>query len=174
MHRQDRFDIVTNLIRRYFLFKLRDILLLLLASVAVLAIGCGGDEDESAAKGPPLSKAEFVQSANEICARGQRESQRWLDDYTKRTPQDQPQAEFNSDVIKEGFLPTVRKVNDRIEELSPPDGDEDQIEAFLGANREAVETAEEKDVSAELEVDPAFKEPGKLARDYGISECAYR
>lgn len=157
------------------MFKLRNILFLLVAAMAVVGAGCGED-DESSAKGPPLSKPEFVKRANAICARAKSEGQEWVDDYAKRnSPGDNSQAEISSDIINGAFLPSARKATVGIEALAPPVGDDDQIDAFLEANREAIETAMEDDeVPAELDVPPSFEEPGKLAREYGIDKCAYR
>ena len=132
---------------------------------ALLAVaGCGGDGDESTTDS---DRSEFVAAANEICMRTG-------DQISSSAAKlegagGQRILRFFSDVT----LPKLEQQYEQIAALSPPAGDEDEIEAFVAAGEKAVEQSK-RDVQQLLVPEGGstpFDEPNELAREYGLDQC---
>ena len=135
------------------------------AAAAVLALGaCGGEER--------LSKAEYVRRADAICGKYERR----LDAIPEpRELRDVP------DFIERG-IPLARDEVEELEELRPPEGDEEEVERLLAQVKETIaalerlgDAAAARDVAAAEEAAARVEEAGdraaKLAREYGLDEC---
>lgn len=132
------------------------------------AAGCGGDDDDA------LTKEEFIAQANQACVDGDEEIDQAAEKRFGNT--DPSRAEFKQFTL-ETVVPRVQTTIDEIRDLAAPEGDEDQINAFLDAVQADLDQVEEDQV----EEDPLairspqndlFVEPDRLAREYGIEECA--
>ena len=137
-----------------------------LLAVALLAlIGCGGD-DEGSGSGEPLTKAEFLEQGNAVCAEGNEA----IDDAAADLSQNSPQEEIEA-FASETLVPEVQEQIDGLSELSPPEGDEAKVEAIIEAAQEANDQVEEDPSLITSSEDP-FNEANDLASEYGLEECA--
>lgn len=145
--------------------------LLLVGGAALIGAGCGDDdEDTTAASSAPLSKQEFVQQADQICADGDAE----IDQAAQETfAQGRPSPEEEEAFITDTVIPSAQRQVDGLSALTPPEGDEEDAAAIVDAAQSALAEVE-KDPAAVTEEggssDP-FAEATKLAKDYGITEC---
>jgi hypothetical protein len=161
------------------------LMLLMVASLggAVIAAGCGGDDDDDttaattettgatgAAGGGPLSKEAFVKAADGVCAQGDKEIQR---EAARTFGNGQPSKQEQEDFVTGTVLPNIEAQINGIRALTPPEGDEDQVNAILDAAQQAVDESMD-DPSALTQggggSDP-FAEANELATDYGLTEC---
>jgi len=132
-------------------------------TAALFAIGCGGDDDD----GSSLSKQEFLKQGNEICAKGNQE----LDQAAQKTfSGGPPSAEEASAFVNDELIPNVEDQVSQLRDLSPPEGDEDEVNAILDAADEGLSKSEDDPAGVFQEGDP-FAEANKLARDYGLVAC---
>ncbi|MGH2817833.1 MAG: hypothetical protein ACRDJS_05160 [Actinomycetota bacterium] len=119
-----------------------------------------------------LSKEEFIEAADEICAEADERSQ-------DLEPPTNPQAlrEFVERAER-----ITRQLVDGLRELEPPGGDEDTIEQMIGKIEEAIgylpgieRAARLSDVAAIQQLgarlQAAASEANRLARDYGMKNC---
>ena len=134
-----------------------------LALIAMLAVGCGGDESS----GGPLSRADFTKRAEAICAE-RRDAVRELGD--KQTP--------------EGLEKAFGKELEEYEVLEPPAELETQWSRYVGLMEKAAED-QDKWMRVGMSGDqasPAFTEPytrwqrngaqaRKLAKAMGLKTC---
>ena len=137
----------------------------LLFALAALIAGCGGD-DEGSGSGEPLTKAEFLEQGNAICAEGNEAINAAAGDLNQNSPPEEIQA-FASETL----VPEVQNQIDGLRGLSPPEGDEATVEAILDAAQEANDQVEE-DPSAITSNEDPFNEANDLASEYGLQECA--
>ena len=153
--------------------------LLLLVVTAMAVVGCGDDSDSDAADGSietsSLSKAQFVKRANAICVKGNKKVVARLGAYLgKNASKKQGEEELNADAAKAVIVPEIESQIEEIRALGAPSGDEEQIEAFLVAQQEALDSlSSAKRVSFTEELNKTFEEAGDLAVEYGISNCNY-
>jgi hypothetical protein len=166
--------------------------LLIVAGTAVtlLGTGCGDDDGEeptvatttaaseaTGATGPtgpagaePLSSEAWIRGADSICAQGDREIER--DAQTSfEAGQLGPAAteRFARDVI----APNIQDQLDRLRELTPPEGDEEEVDAIIDAAQTGVREIE-RDPGLVGEGDDAggaFSDANRLAEEYGLTEC---
>jgi hypothetical protein len=152
--------------------------------LAMLGAGCGGDDDETtvatgttgatgatgAAGGEPLSKQEFIKQADAICAKGDDEINREGNQaFQGEPPSTEEQEQFATDTV----IPNIQNQVDQIRTLTPPEGDEDEVNAILDAAQEGIDKLEE-DPSLIAEGGAAggtFEEANRLAQDYGLRDC---
>jgi hypothetical protein len=142
-----------------------------LAGVTALAIalaGCGGGGDASAET--PLTKAQFVKQGTKICAEeGERigeEMATYGETHNLNVPTGSPKAEqLTEEVLLRGFRGEV----EALEELSPPRGDEAQVEAMLAKFQTGLEEGEED--PAILFTKSEFPKGTKAAEQYGLKGC---
>lgn len=143
-------------------------LLALALAAGLIAAGCGDDDDETtttsstttaatgatgatgAATGEPLTNAEFVEQADQICADGDAE----IEQQQNASPED--------------VAANIQQQVDDIRALTPPEGDEDEISAILDAADEGVQQLED---TGKFEKAPALQEATQLAKQYGLEVC---
>jgi hypothetical protein len=152
----------------------------MVAAMCVVSGGCGdGDSSSGSAGGTietsSLTKAEFTKRANRICLQGMEDALRAFFTYVRKNEGDSmDNAELETEGMHQLFLPKLEAQTDEIESLGAPSGDEDQIEAFLVAQRRSITSlAQRRELSLATNLDPAFRQSGRLARQYGIESCAY-
>ena len=135
----------------------------LLAALALIAAGCGGDDE-----GEALTKEEFIAQADEICATGDEEISASADEEfgdLKEEPPAEEQEAFLSEVVAPNYESQLAEIR----ELNPPEEDAEEVEALLSALEELI---------AQLRDDPAAvleatepPEASILAQEYGLQNC---
>jgi hypothetical protein len=157
----------------------------LVLAAGLIAAGCGDDDDEpttaattttteagatgatGAVSGEPLSHEEFVTQADAICKAGDKEIDSEAQQiFSGGEPSEAEQEQF----VTETVIPNVQEQVDGIAALTPPGGEEEEVQAIVDAANDAL---------AEIEQDPAafvsgsnpFAEANRLARDYGLEVC---
>lgn len=128
--------------------------------------GCGSDSGAGAAR-----KA-FRSKANEICAQVNSQT-RQLAEQTFKGLTHQPSQALQREYARRSEA-VLRRGLDRLEQLTPPPGDEQRVREILRAGRQAL-----SDVSSLPPGEPgnpsaAERRFRRLARDYGLDKCAGR
>jgi len=139
--------------------------------------GAGSTNSSSGSEsGGSISKAEFVKQANAICTRRQAEALKAVTTYVQQNAGDgKSEAQLQAEAIDTQFLPPIQVEIDEIKALGTPSQGSAKVEAFIASFQRAV------DVVKKREYDPAdvarfgneFRTAGKLAREYGLSACAF-
>ena len=140
--------------------------------IACLLVGpaCGGDA------GAP-TKAEFIEEADSICAEASEESQQIaLEGF--EDPQNPTGAEVLA--VFEKIIPIQRRAVDDIRALERPEGDSEEIGAFVDRadaaldEAQAIRSSQEATAALEASDTPrdSFYEANRAARRYGLEDCA--
>jgi hypothetical protein len=148
-------------------------LLVPLALIAsMIAIGCGGsddnssDSDSSSDSASAPTKAEFISQADDICGKANKELQTEIHkQFGTKTPNKADAAKFTEDSI----IPNLEQQLSDLQALTPPDGDDPEVgEVFstLGKDIDALKA----DPASSLSPD-AMKESGQKAEAYGFDNC---
>jgi len=155
--------------------------MLLIAVVAAMVVGCGGGDSEgSAADGEgdsavttvsasSLNKAEFVRKADSICRSGAFEA------IEGEPPDGGPAPVQLPDRVETVMVPAFTQVADEVQQLGAPRGDEAEVEAFLAALHEDIDSLEQRSSAQKslVKLQYEFEGSSELARSYGIYACAY-
>ena len=151
-------------------------LALALAALAFVAAGCGDDDEATdtgasgatGASGPPLTQDEFIAQADAICkSSGQDVDQQANELFGGGQPSQEEIEQFATDV----FVPSLRDQAESIRALTPPEGDEDEINAMLDDLDSAIDQVEEDpSLIAAGDAGP-FADVNEEAQDYGLEEC---
>ena len=109
-------------------------LTILMLATGLIAAGCGDDDDDG---GDAPTKEEFIVQANQICSDS---DVAFSDAFLKTFGQpDQPRSAVKEEQFAtEVAIPNLEKQFDRIDELTPPEGDEDQIQQIVDSAREGI------------------------------------
>lgn len=136
----------------------------------MLAMGCGGGGDESAAT---PTKAEFIKRADGICAQTDEKQKAILQRYVKNHPGVKPNKAVEENIAL-ATLPSVKVEVEELDDLSIPSGDVYEVQAIIDGIEKAVEEAE-ADPSKMLKGSSRepFKAVDELAAKYGFKACAF-
>jgi len=139
-------------------------------AATAFALGCGdGGADTSAAD----ARADFIAAADQICT----ETSARVDAELKRRQQqagtDVATGAEVTEFYKQVTLPELQRMYKQIGELTPPPGDEDQIDAILDAGEEAISAGKEdlKSLAKPAGQGNPFDEVNGLEQDYGFTVC---
>lgn len=144
--------------------------LLLACALAGFAIGCG-DDDDSGGGGESLSKAEYIKMGDQICREGDKEIERSARERFGDAQQ-QPSRDKLVGFIEDDVVPNIENQISELRELSPPEGDEDTVNAIYDSADESIEAVKESPEKAVAEgASNPFAETNKLATDYGFKAC---
>jgi hypothetical protein len=146
------------------------------AMVVALAIaGCGGGGDSSTATGS-ISKAAFIKKVDAVCKAGTRRMQTAVLKFLKQGREiKRPTTDQSVKMVGAVIVPSVRQEIKEIKALGVPSGDEEKVNAIIGALEEGVETAEDDpEAVVEGSSDVIFGIAGRIAGEYGITGCSVR
>jgi hypothetical protein len=129
----------------------------------------GGQQGSSGSKGAskPLTKSEFTTRTSEICIQVPPSYQSKLKELEKKEGKKLSKAESNL----KAAIPPLETTISSMEELVPPQGDEETVEAILDALKAGVQTLEEEPLSKLSGAESPFAKFQKLAKEYGLATC---
>jgi hypothetical protein len=127
---------------------------------------------EAADSGKPLTKAEFIKEGEGICAKVPQEygvKVKALEEEAKKSKKPKPTtAETNS----KAAIPPLYVAIESFEELTPPKGEEKQVEAIVASLESAAKGVEQKPESELVGPKSPFAEFQKLTAAYGFKGCS--
>jgi hypothetical protein len=167
----------------------RVVLVLAVAAAFVAAwifSGCGSSSgttvsatdkssESTAAEIPPgpLTKAEYLKHADEICRKGLAKKEEAVLAAAKLAAESNkpPSPQALEKVATVVILPTYSEVLEQISQLSPPKGDEARIENILQKYEANLEAAEANPLKATQK--NMFREANDAGDAYGIESCHF-
>jgi hypothetical protein len=145
-------------------------------AVTVVIMGCGGGDDDEATASS-ITKAEFIKQADAACEKGEKQMQVAFGAFSQEKQQEgvnKPTPELYDELVAAVVVPPIEQEADEIRALGAPDGDEEQIDAFVEAREESIEIAEGEPKAIISNSDVIFGKSSKLADAYGLENCAER
>jgi hypothetical protein len=141
------------------------VLLLAVVAVALVAAGCGGDDDD----GEALTKNEFIAQGDENCARADAELEAAeREAFSGGEPSSAEAERF----VTDDLLPNIQGQIDFLRNLNPPEADQDQVNEILDTAQEGVDGLEEN--PDEIEGGPAgeqLNQAGTELKEFGFEKC---
>ena len=138
--------------------------LIALSACATLALaGCG---DDGGSESEELSKAEFIEKADEICAEGDEVIDEAEEGFADP---DAPTEEEIDAAVEDVVIPEYERQLEELGDLEPPADDKDTIDEMLEHLQDAVDAMKEDWQSQETAT--AFQEASAIATEYGLEEC---
>lgn len=135
-------------------------------AVSLTVSGCGGGDDKSSDAPASITKADFTEQADAICAAGDVTINAAADALGDTPTQAEIEA-FATDVL----VVSVQSQHDDIEALGAPDGDEDDITAMLDALQSSIDAVTADPASINAEGADPFADANQMAQDYGLTDC---
>ena len=141
------------------------LLVLVGASAALVAAGCGGDDDN----GEALTKEEFIAQGDVNCAEADQQLEAAeRDAFGGGEPNQQQVEQF----VTEELVPNIQGQIDFLRNLSPPEADEERVNEILDTAQEAVDELEEN--PSEVQGGPGgekLNQAGTELQEFGFEEC---
>lgn len=166
---------------------------ILAVAFATAAIGCGssggdsGDDGGSASttsESSTLTKKQFIEQADAICAKSRKKTQTEFASYLKEKgikeigEQGESPAETKArevEVIETLGIPALSSQQEEIRALGVPSGDaEAKVEAYLDAGKKGLEEGEADPALLYNSPEKVFAESDKLAKEIGFKVCGNR
>lgn len=136
--------------------------------------GAGEQSGEGSSPGgeatAPPAKTSFVRRANAICARSAAERSKALARYA-RSNSGKPATERVEGSLQEIYVPALEAQVAKLRRLTPPRGDEGEVEAIIDAIGEWAAATRRGGASEKDAIDQAINRASALARRYGLARC---
>lgn len=139
-------------------------------SIAAIAVGCGGGDSDTATSAPVLTKAKFIEQANEACEKAMAGVMKEVAEFEQR--RDGQKASFAADAVHLVYLPAIESQIWRIEQIGAPVGELEEIDEMLYVEKRSLDAvAVMPRVPSVAAAEKHFTEADKLLRDYGLTSC---
>ena len=151
-------------------------LLLGVLAVVLATAGCGGDDDDSDGSASTVSKAEFIQRADELCR-----------DFRRKRDDLEAEADATSDTDRQAQIfrqlaDEADATGDKFERLPVPAGDKAIIDRYISASRDQIDVVrriadalDDRDPGAVATLLGSGERSGDevqdIAQDYGFKVC---
>ena len=139
-------------------------------AIAFLALaGCGGDDETTTSgdvaavevESTSMSKTEYAARAQKICT----------DEIAKIADSVRKAIKNESQLSSATVLPPIEGMLEKLIALGAPEGQVEQIEAFLTALQSDLKAAETSPSAAPSDLGADFEQSGTLAQQSGIPAC---
>jgi hypothetical protein len=141
---------------------------------AAIVAGCGSSSSSTESTAS-LSKAEFVKQGNAICEAGNKEINAGFEEFAKErefSKTKQPSPAEIEEGAEEIVVPSIRKQIDQIKALGAPEGEEEQVEAFVENAETQLEKGEEDASLLADESKHLFASVNEEGKALGLTACA--
>lgn len=144
-------------------------------ALAAFGLGCGGGGDSSTGT-DSISKAVFIKKVDAVCKAGTKRMQLAVLKFLKQGREvKRPSTDQSVKLVGAVIVPSVQQEIKEIKALGVPSGDEEKVDAMVGALEEGVETAEDDpEAVVKGSSDVIFGIAGRIAGEYGITGCSVR
>lgn len=142
-------------------------------AIAIVAAGCGSSSGDDSTETVVLTKAEFIEQGDAICARGSKQIEDEADAFAEENDIDidNPSRSDQEEVIVTVVAPSLQTQADELSELGAPDGEEEKAEAMIAALEAGAEELEDDPGTLlEDEADPLGK-ANRIANEFGFKTC---
>jgi hypothetical protein len=141
-------------------------------AITLVAAGCGSSSDDSTSASTALTKPELIKQGDAICEKGNKAIEEEAEEFAEENGIDteKPTKAQQEEVVVDVVAPGVRKQVEEIGDLTPPSGDEAEIEAMVSSVEAGTEEME-SDPAKLIEGTNPLAKGSKLARSYGFTEC---
>ena len=141
--------------------------------VAGVAAGCGGDDTDAPAKRDALTKAEFVERADALCAAADRRIEAEaakLRSSAKKTGTLPSRTVVR--FLEQSSIPAYERMLLGLRDLTPPKSDEQRVDGFVASVAGAIDAVKQnpQKYARRTTADP-FDDANKRARAYGLKVC---
>ena len=160
----------------------------LIAIVALLAVGCGGDDQSTEASDHaptpatkavttvttgPLDKAQYIAHVNNYCRNSWTLIRQRVAAYEEELGSHISKEKAFTESIWRNILPGIQFQFDQMHEVlgGVPAGDERQVEEMIGTMQVAIETGEKRRPASPGQLTSLFATYNKRAEQYGVSDC---
>jgi hypothetical protein len=129
------------------------------------------DESESSSSGSAPTKAAFIKEADKICSTADVKLSEEVVNYAKEegiSIEEEPSKDDQTKIYENIVLPNVHKQAEDLEALTPPAGDEEEVEDITSTLTSEVEDAESDPGSIS---EDTLEEASKKAKAYGLQTC---
>jgi hypothetical protein len=142
--------------------------------IALVVAGCGGGDSSSTTAGS-ISKEDFIVKADAICKKGTERLQKAIFAALKH-PQNLTKVSEAEQIkiVTVAMVPNIGREVKELRALGVPDGDEEKIDAMIGALEEGLETAEQDPQAVTKSSDVVFGISSRIAGEYGLTTCGSR
>lgn len=130
----------------------------------------GGSVQDDSQAADPLGRAELIKRGDAICAQADKEQRASLAEYAKENPGTPSDAEEEKLILSSG-LPPIKAEAEALSELSPPAGDEKEMEKIVSGIEVALRRAEADPGSLLGATRDPFAPVGEVASRYGFEVC---
>jgi hypothetical protein len=129
--------------------------------------GCGGG---TASKEAP-TKGAFISEADAICRHADERQLSAIESYAKKHDLSGLTRARQASLAVAVELPAIRAEAKELRKLTPPDGEEDQVQAIVKGIEEAADEGEAHPFTMGTGPTNAFIEVNRLAKHYGFKGC---
>lgn len=137
--------------------------------VALALAGCGDDGGSGGGSDDdPISKADFIEQADQICADGAAELEKADEEYEGEDPSDPAVLQR---YVDEELEPNLRAQFDGVRDLGFPEGDEELLGDALDDADEVLDSIVADPQAALLPDENPFADVNATLSDYGLTEC---
>jgi hypothetical protein len=128
-------------------------------------------EEESSSSGASPSKAAFIKEADKICTTADTKLSEEVISYAKENNisiEEEPSKDDQTKIYEAVVLPNIHKQAEDLEALTPPAGDESEVEDITSTLTQEVEDAEGDPSNIS---ESTLKEASEKAHAYGLKTC---
>jgi hypothetical protein len=152
----------------------------MLVALALSAAGCGDDDNASGAsvvtvETGSLSKQQFIKKVNKLCLDEQTKLYKETVDTLKAGSKAgaRPSNDLYKKTLNTLFIPGMEAQVKEIQAIGAPPGDETEIERILTSLQGALEKGRTLPKSETVKLQQLLTPGGKMAKKYGIGNCAF-
>lgn len=130
------------------------------------------DSDGSASSGKPLTKAALIKQGDEICSEVPTKYRALAQELEAEAQKQKKKKPSTAEINLAAAVPPLPEAQQELEQLTPPKGDEAELEAITAALGAATKGLEEKPNSPLTGPQSPFDEFQKLTQKYGFKTCS--
>jgi hypothetical protein len=134
--------------------------------LGLLATGCGNSDDGNSRT---ISREEFIQKADSICAKHEKKQKERVATFTKTHPISGPKAEM--ELVEFAGLPPLLKEAKELAQLPLPNVATAEAEEFIKAIERGVQKVQKDPRSLLVYEDNPLEEAENLAEQFGFKVC---